>query len=147
MIQIRRVLCPTDFSAPAQRAADLAAEMASRFGARLLLVHVIPELDYPTRSFGMSIAFPHLKEELRGRANEALQAERKRLGGLDQVDGELRDGVAFEQILECVKAHQADLVVMGTHGHSGFAHFVLGSTAERVVRMATCPVLTVRHPG
>lgn len=147
MTTIRRILCPTDFSPTARHASDLAASVASSFGAQLVLLHIVPELDYPTRSFGMAMAFPRLREELRARATQELEAEQRRLGGPSKVTTELRDGVAYEQILDCAKAQQVDLIVMGTHGHSGLAHLVLGSTAERVVRMAACPVLTTRHPG
>lgn len=144
MTKIRRIVCPTDFSPTARRASDYAAEMARSFGAEVVLLHVIPELNYPTRSFGMASAFPHLREELHVRAAEELAAEAKRVDPAGKIQTELRDGVAHEQILDCAKSRQADLIVIGTHGHTGLARFVLGSTAERVVRMSECPVMTVR---
>ncbi len=146
MTKIRRIVCPTDFSPTAHHACDYAAEIAKSFGAELILLHVIPEMSYPTRSFGMAVAFPHLREELRQRANEELEGERKRLDPSIKTTTELRDGVSHEQILDCAKTQGADLIVMGTHGHTGLAHLMLGSAAERVVRMATCPVMTVRIP-
>lgn len=144
MVQIRRIVCPTDFSPTARHACDYAAELARSFGAELVLLHVIPELNYPTRSFGMAVAFPHLREELHQRSRDELAAEAKRFDPSLKVVTEVRDGISHEQVLDCAKAHQADLIVMGTHGHTGLAHMVLGSTAERVVRMADCPVMTVR---
>lgn len=144
MTKIQRIVNPTDFSPTAGHASDYAAEIARTFGAELILLHVIPELSYPTRSFGMASAFPHLQSELHTRAKEALEAERQRLGAATKVTIELRDGASHEQVLDCAKARKADLIVMGTHGHTGLAHLVLGSTAERVVRMAECPVMTVR---
>jgi|JI10StandDraft_1071094.scaffolds.fasta_scaffold06129_6 universal stress protein A len=146
MTKIRRIVCPTDFSPTARIAIDYAAEMARSLGAEMVLLHVVPELSYPTRSFGMANAFPHLREELHKRASEELEAERARLDPATKVTTELRDGVSHEQVLECAHAQKADLIVMGTHGHTGLTHLVLGSTAERIVRMADCPVMTVRTP-
>lgn len=144
MKPIRHILCPTDFSPTAQQACDYAAGMARAFGAEIILVHVIPEMNYPTRSFGMAVAFPNLREELHQRAQAELDRQRQNLGSDLKSITEVRQGVSHEQILECAKAFHADMIVMGTHGHTGLTHFVLGSTAERVLRMSTCPVLTVR---
>lgn len=146
MIKIRRIICPTDFSVTARRAVDYAAEMARSFGAELVLLHVIPELNYPLRSFGMASSFPHLREELHMRAKESLEALQAEVGAGLTVRTELRDGESHEQVLECAKADSADLIVIGTHGHTGIKHALLGSTAEKVVRLSTCPVLTVRTP-
>ncbi|MBL9078123.1 MAG: universal stress protein [Planctomycetes bacterium] len=143
MIQIRRIVCPTDFSPTAARAVDYAAEMARSFGAELTLLHVIPEMNYPLRSFGMASAFPHLREELHQRAADELAAVKAKIAGA-RVDTLLRDGEAHEQVLATTKALGADLIVMGTHGHTGLKHALLGSTAEKVVRLSDCPVLTVR---
>ncbi|MBX3463542.1 MAG: universal stress protein [Planctomycetes bacterium] len=144
MIQIRRIVCPTDFSPTAARAVDYAAEMARSFDAELTLLHVIPEMTYPLRSFGMATAFPHLREELHQRADDALQQIKAQLGANTKVSTLLRDGDAHAQVLECAKSLGADLIVMGTHGHTGLRHALLGSTAEKVVRLSECPVLTVR---
>jgi nucleotide-binding universal stress UspA family protein len=144
MIQIRRIVCPTDFSPTAARAIDYAAEMARSFGAELTLLHVIPEMTYPLRSFGMATSFPHLREELHKRADEALQEAKAKVGSQTRVSTMLRDGEAHVQILECAKTIGADLIVMGTHGHTGLKHALLGSTAEKVVRLSDCPTLTVR---
>jgi nucleotide-binding universal stress UspA family protein len=147
MIKLTRIVCPTDFSPTASRAVDYAAALADSFGAKLVLLHVIPEMSYPLRSFGMASSFPHLKEELHERAREELD---KRAAAIKsqlpkvEVSIDLRDGEAHEAALECAKAHGADMIVIGTHGHTGLKHALLGSTAERVVRMSDCPVLTVR---
>ncbi len=146
MIKIRRIVCPTDFSVTARRAVDYAAEMARSFGAELVLLHVIPELNYPLRSFGMASSFPHLREELHTRAKESLEQLASAIPGGLTIRTELRDGESHEQILECAKTEQADLIVIGTHGHTGIKHALLGSTAEKIVRLSTCPVLTVRTP-
>lgn len=147
MITLSTIVCPTDFSKAASRAVDYGAAMADSFGAKLVLLHVIPELNYPLRSFGMASSFPQLLKELHERARDSLQKRSDEVhatfAGL-QIELELRDGDAHEGVLEAAKAHQADMIVMGTHGHTGLKHALLGSTAEKVVRMAACPVLTVR---
>jgi len=143
MIQIRRIVCPTDFSPTAARAVAYAAEMARTFGAELTLLHVVPEMNYPLRSFGMASAFPHLREELHLRADDELQKAKAAIKDA-KVNTLLQDGEAHVQVLECAKATGADLIVIGTHGHTGLKHAFLGSTAEKVVRLSDCPVLTVR---
>ena len=143
-MRIRRIVCPTDFSAPAGNAVEYAAEMARAFGAELLLLHVIPAMNYPLRSFGMAWPLPNLHEELRAHAAAELEKVMKGIGPGVNVRTELRDGDAHAQVLACAKANHADLIVMGTQGHTGLKHALLGSTAERVVRLAECPVLTVR---
>jgi nucleotide-binding universal stress UspA family protein len=122
--------------------------MARSFGADLVLLHVIPELNYPLRSFGMASSFPHMQAELHQRADEELLKEKERVGNGLRVQVLVRNGEVHVQVLEAAKDVHADLVVMGTHGHPGLKHAVLGSTAERVVRLCPCPVLTVRpHAG
>jgi nucleotide-binding universal stress UspA family protein len=147
MTRIQRIVCPTDFSPTAAKAVDYAADLARSLGAELVLLHVIPDLNYPIRGLGMAAAFPHLREEVHARANEQLGALPAKLGQGLVVKTEVRDGAPHDVILAAAKDHGADLIVMGTHGYTGLKHALLGSAAERVVRLATCPVLTVRHPG
>ena len=146
MATIRRIVCPTDFSPTARPAAQYAGELAKSFGAEVVLLHVGPELSYPTRGLGMSTAFPTLQQELHQRAQEELEKQRQQFDPAVPVRTELRDGQAYEQILDCASACKADLIVLGTHGHTGLKLMLLGSTAERVVRLAACPVMTVRKP-
>ena len=144
MTKIRRIVCPTDFSPTASHAVAYAAELARSFDADLVLLYVLPELNYPIRGLGMASAFPHLREELHTRAKEQLTEVQKGLGSGLRTSIELRDGAPDEMILACAKDLRADMIVMGTHGHTGIKHAILGSSAERVVRLAECPVLTVR---
>ncbi|HEB54603.1 MAG TPA: universal stress protein [bacterium] len=149
MIEFNRIVCPTDFSPTSSHAVDYAATLAHSFDAELVLLHIIPEMTYPLRSFGMAHSFQHIQEELHTRANESLKKR------ADQIHAKLpkirirfalRDGEAHEETLACAKEEQADMIVMGTHGHTGITHALLGSTAEKVVRLSECPVLTVRTP-
>tara|TARA_R110002073_G_C9318445_1_gene568194 strand:- start:61 stop:513 length:453 start_codon:yes stop_codon:yes gene_type:complete len=150
MIKLARIICPTDFSPTSTRAAEYAATMAEAFGAELVLLHVIPVMDYPLRSFGMSASFHHIQEELETRAEESLKV---RMAELQKALPKLKvrplvaHGEAHVATLECAKKESADMIVLGTHGHTGITHALLGSTAEKVVRLSTCPVTTVRTPG
>ena len=143
-MKIRRIVCPIDFSPTAGHAVEYATEMARAFGAELLLLHVIPAMNYPLRSFGMAWPLPNLQEELRAHAAAEIEKVKKSVGPGVTVRTELRDGESHAQVLACAKANNADMIVMGTQGHTGLKHALLGSTAERVVRLAECPVLTVR---
>lgn len=144
MTTIRKILCPTDFSPTARKATDLGLEMAQRFGAELVLLHVLPDLTYPIRSLGTVAAFPNLHEELHKRANEELREYAALLHTTVPVTLELRDGPPHVGVLHCAAELNCDLIVIGTHGYHGVKHMLLGSTAEKVVRAAGCPVLTVR---
>jgi nucleotide-binding universal stress UspA family protein len=124
-----------------------AAALAKAQGSELVLLHVVPELNYPIRGLGMAEALPHLRQELHQRAKEQLQEVQRGLGAGLNVRLELRDGTAHDAILACANEVGADLIVMGTHGYTGIKHALLGSSAERVVRLASCPVLTVRSKG
>jgi nucleotide-binding universal stress UspA family protein len=146
MTQFHTIVCPTDFSPTAETAVRYGASLARAYGAELVLLHVLPQLHYPLRGLGMAAAFPHLQEELHTRAKERLQAAVQLAGEGVTVRTELRDGEAYEGVLAAAHDLKADLIVMGTHGHTGLKHALLGSTAERVVRLAECPVLTVRAP-
>ena len=146
MITIRRIVCPTDFSPSAAHAANHAAAMAKAFGAEVTLVHVLPEMNFPVRGLGMTAMFPQLLEEMRARAKEQLQQAQAALAGIP-CRTELREGRPHEVILAVAQEVSAGLIVLGTAGHTGLAHALLGSVAERVVRLATCPVLTVRAPA
>ncbi|MCA8976063.1 MAG: universal stress protein [Planctomycetes bacterium] len=140
----RRIVCPTDFSDPARRAAAYAVKLAKSCGAEVVLLHVVAEMSYPMRSLGTVTAFPNLQTELHNRAKEELEESRARLDPDVSIRTEMRNGEVHEQILECAKECDADVIVIGTHGHTGLRHMLLGSSAEKVVRMSECPVLTVR---
>lgn len=150
MIQLHRILCPTDFSPTSAHAADYAATVARSCDAELLLLHVIPEMTYPMRSFGMSHSLEHIQDELQEKATQRIEQRATQLKGEHgdlQVRCILRSGEPHEEALACAQAESADLIVMGTHGHTGLTHALLGSTAEKVVRMSERPVLTVRAPA
>jgi universal stress protein A len=143
-----RILVPTDFSAPSDGALTAAKELATRFGASLHLVHVLED-GYAVAAYSaeaLGYLPPGIRESWQQEAEKHLNAlltpaERTQLKATTTV---LFGGPAAREIVEHAKDQHMDLIVMGTHGRGGFAHLLLGSVAERVVRTALCPVLTVR---
>ena len=149
MDRFTRIVCPTDFSKTSDRAAEYAAMLAATFGSELLLLHVIPEIDYPMHSFGISESLAHIQTELDEKAKESLAkvADVAKQAHPDlAVQCILRDGAVHEEILACVSEQNADVVVVGAQGQGMLSDALLGSIAERVIRTATCPVLAVPSP-
>ena len=148
MISLNRILAATDFSPSSDHALRYAAEFAQRFGAELHLLHVTQDL--ATAALAMAPLIP-AEVDYREQQFEVASRELDRLPAalglkVPKAVREVREGTAFVEIIRYARDHQIDLIVMGTHGRSGLAHVLLGSVAERVVRKAPCPVLTVRPP-
>ena len=143
MIGIRTILHPTDFSASSEYAFRLARALARDQVARLIVLHVGPQ---PLTALGGTAAVPPLPEEY-GRAELERMLQKIQAPELDdRFEHRLVFGDTVPEILRAAVGSRADLVVMGTHGRTGLGRLLLGSTAEQVLRRATCPVLTVR-PG
>jgi nucleotide-binding universal stress UspA family protein len=137
MINIHVVLHPTDFSEISERALPYAIEFAHRYGARLVLLHV---LDLPFSAISMA-------EEAIVDAQDKLDAmiPGKHRDRLDLV-ALVKRGDPCEEICRIAREQRADIIIIGTHGSGGWRHAILGDTAEKVVRHAPCPVLTIRDP-
>lgn len=138
-----RIAVPTDFGPSSQAALELAIDLAQKYGAKLTLIHVyeIPTYGYAGSSYNVMDLLTPVEEAARAQMKDALAALQKRAPG---ADGLLRKGDASHEILTAIGEAKADLVVMGTHGRQGASHVLFGSVAEKVVRRATVPVLTVR---
>ena len=141
---LERVLFPTDFSDTAEHAFEYARDLARRFDAGLHMLHVVP--DPKSQHWGgdaAGIAIPNLLETW------TADAER-RLGELApngvRTERAIRVGHPFVEIVRYAGSHAIGLIVMGTHGRGPVKHMLLGNVAEKVVRKAPCPVLTVRKP-
>jgi nucleotide-binding universal stress UspA family protein len=137
-------LVPIDFSTNAEQALDYAIRLARTLDARLTVLHVIQPV--PMAGVDMGVARPeaYLRE-----VEEAVQRNMEEALGRVAAAGLTAErvvlyGVPFQEIVEAAKARQADLIVMGTHGHTGLMYVLLGSVAEKVVRLAPCSVLVVR---
>jgi nucleotide-binding universal stress UspA family protein len=143
----RHILVPHDFSDTAQHALSFAIVLAEKLGARVTVMHayeLAPPVGYGE---GLWISAETLAQ-IQQAAGEALDGVAKRAArsGVN-VDQALRQGTAWSEINAAAKELDADLIVMGTHGRHGFAHALLGSVAEKVVRTSQCPVVTVRAPA
>jgi len=140
-----RIVVPTDFSESAEDAWGLAQRLATVSGAELVLVHVLVETPlFDEGPFTMD-RVRKVFEAARKWGQESLDAwvGRAHASGL-KARGVLRTGVPYREIVDLVTDERADLVVIGTHGRGGLERALLGSVADRVVRLAPCPVLTVR---
>jgi len=136
------ILVATDFSESAQRALDLAVEMARKFATDLTLVHC---WEPPSYSYGGGLYVPvdlitPIEKGANRALDEALAELKKRVPAAKSM---LRSGSAWEEILLAAREIHADLIVVGTHGRRGLNRMLLGSVAEKVVRMAEIPVLSV----
>jgi nucleotide-binding universal stress UspA family protein len=148
MIDLHRILVPTDFSKYSQNALTYAVAFAEKFGAELHLLHVVQDLAVfiPDMIAVAPPVVPSVKE-----MTAAVYAAFDRLIEQNKLERftfqrAVREGSPFYEIIRFAKEENIDLIVLGTHGHGGLAHMLLGSVTEKVVRKAPCPVLTVRHP-
>jgi len=140
-----RLVVPTDFSAGSERAWAVARRLAERLGAELVLVHVLVETPlYSEGPFTMKRA-RDVFDAARAWAVKTLGewAATAAAGGLS-ARWVVRTGVPHEEIVGAAAQERADLVVIGTHGRGGLDRALLGSVADRVIRLAPCPVMTVR---
>lgn len=147
MKQIATILFANDFSESSGNAFDYAMELAQKFSARLVIIHVINE-PVDLRGFYVPhISFDNLEKEITEGAEKMMDRFcADKLQGFPNYEKAVVSGIPYEEIVRKAEETNADLIVMGTHGRKGLDHMLFGSTAERVVRGARCPVLTVRLP-
>jgi len=141
----KKILAPIDFSPASKNAVKYALRFAEEFGADLTLLHVLepaPSTSFmaipgatPFREIDFSTAEKNLKS--------TVASSRK--GKTERPSWKIRVGLPSHEIVEAAKEADVDLIVIATHGYTGWKHFCIGSTAERVVRAAPCPVLVVRE--
>ena len=153
MFVVEKILCPTDFSGPAAQALETAVALAEKFSAELVVVHVIAppvSLGGADAAIGVAAAgvrMPMIMPELEPRAREAIRKlVAERIPAHLACRSHILFGRAAEEISGLADREGADLIVMATHGQSGWGKVLFGSVAERVVRLAECPVLTVKPP-
>lgn len=148
MVPIRRILFPTDFSEHAEHAWLFALQFAQDFGAEVHVLHVVAPPPRLTEAYSMNFDPEKFAAALTAEAQTSLDrlVEGAKPRNLT-FHKEVRMGVDFHEIIDYARKHQIDLIVMATHGRTGLAHALVGSVAEKVVRKAPCPVLTVKHPA
>jgi len=147
-MQIKTILFPTDFSNGARAAMDHAISLAKDYQAKLILLYVIQDISIAEWYIPSSISAGELIEDMQKSAWQEMDK------WIAEVSKQVKDvekmvvrGVPFVEIIQTAKERNADLIVIGTHGRTGIDHMLFGSTAEKVVRKAACPVLTVRIAG
>lgn len=143
---INNILAPIDFSDYSKNALKYAAEFAKEFNAKLYLIYVVEPMIYPADFSMGQIAIPSTDIDLHARAEEELKNLAKSINSGLKVETMIKTGKPFVEIIETAKEKDIDLIIIATHGHTGVEHLLFGSTAEKVVRKAPCPVLTLREP-
>jgi nucleotide-binding universal stress UspA family protein len=148
MPDIKKILCPVDFSAGSKASLSYAQDLAKRVGAELYLVHAYENPVYVLPMSGYVGPTAEILAGVRKQIDDELARWKDEVAkqGL-VVRGEVLEGAPYRVVLDAADEYKPDLIVMGTHGRTGLAHVLIGSVAERVVRMAHCPVLTVRTPA
>jgi nucleotide-binding universal stress UspA family protein len=150
---MKTILVPTDFSSTARSAIDVAVNIAKKAGAELILLHIIEDVDEDSFNV-VGEASAGVPVENRLFTMKLIQKSKRQLAeAVDQasqnglkVSGKLRVGNAYHNINQTIVEQKVDLVVMGTHGTSGYEEVMVGSNTEKVVRRSSCPVLSVNRP-
>jgi nucleotide-binding universal stress UspA family protein len=148
MLPIKKILTTTDFSEPSYKALEIAGELALSFSAEVVVVHVVGKIPVlPALPTHATIDVPLYQEKLEEAARAALEGVIEgRFPKKVKATPIIRHGYAAEGILEVAEEQSPDVIVIATHGETGVRHLVFGSVAEKVVRLATAPVLSIRSP-
>lgn len=146
-MDIKRILVPVDFSDYSKNALKYAVGFATKFDAELFLVYVVEPQVYPADFTMGQVAVPPMETDMSKIAENELEALMKQeIGGKIKATKIIKVGQPFIEIIETATENDIDLIIIATHGHTGVEHLLFGSTAEKVVRKAPCPVLTLREP-
>ena len=142
-----KILFALDFSENSEHAFDYAITMAKNFNARLVIIHVIQEPVDLSGFYVPHISFEKLEKEIEEGAEKMMEKFcRTMISDFTNYETGIVSGIPYEEIIKKADKEDASLIVMGTQGRKGIDHLLFGSTAERVVRNAKCPVMTVRLP-
>ena len=141
-LEFKHLLVPIDFGESSSEALEVAVELAMRFHSRLTLVHVyeIPSYVYGGMTYATADLFAPIEDAAREHLEKTLRVVHKRVPGATSV---LRRGAPATEVLDLVERMRPDLVVLGTHGRKGLRRVLIGSVAEKIVRLSPVPVLTV----
>lgn len=147
MHTIKNILVPIDFSNYSKNALRYAVNFAKLFKSKVYLVYVVEPVIYPSDFSMGQVTFPVNDLEMNVRAkDELINLAKSEIGSEIEVETIIKTGKPFVEINETASELDIDLIVIATHGHTGMEHLLFGSTAEKVVRKAPCPVLTLREP-
>jgi universal stress protein A len=148
-VQLRRILVPVDLSDFTAPVINYALPYALQFGAEVILLHIFEPRSYSLDSIIVPPEMEEANMQMKQRVQQQLDELRAQAvsGRPLQARSLVRSGKPYHEICQAAEALDCDLIILGTHGYTGLKHLYLGSTAERVVRHAPCPVLTVRPPS
>ncbi len=145
--EIKKILVPIDFSDYSKSSLKYAVNFVKKFNAEIQLVYVVEPVIYPPDFSMGQIAIPSVDLEMDKRAIEELdKLAEKNIPRELKVKTIVKTGKPFLEIIDTAIEENIDLIIIATHGHTGVEHILFGSTAEKVVRKAPCPVLTLREP-
>ncbi len=146
MLPIKKICCPTDFSDPSYEALKTANEMALHFNADLLLVHVVTPIPViPIHDDPTSFNLPLYEKEMEVSAAKALnQIQQEKVPAAIRVQTVVVQGDPATRIVQLAEDEAADIIVIATHGFTGWKKVMFGSVTEKVIRLAHCPVLSIR---
>ncbi len=144
---IKKILVPIDFSDYSKNALKYALEFSKSFNAKLYLVYVIEPLVFPADFSMGQISLPAMDVETTDRAKDELASlVKSEFGETNDVETIIKTGKPFVEINDTARDLDVDLIIIASHGHTGVEHLLFGGTAEKVVRKAPCPVLSLREP-
>ena len=149
MLPIKKIICPTDFSEPSYEALKTAIEMAIHFSAELIAVHVVTPIPFiPIHDDPSSFNLPLYEKEMEASAQKSLdEVFREKIPKSVHRRTMVIQGDPATQIVRLADDENADIIVIATHGLTGLRKFMFGSVTEKVIRLATCPVLSIRVPS
>ncbi len=147
MIKIERILFPTDFSACSKHALKYALDFSMERSAKLYILHVIPKINVSAGLGTLNTPLSRIYDEMGREAKKNIShlIPRRFLEKI-KVETIIVKGEPFVEIIKAAKKYDIDLITIATHGRTGVSRMLIGSTAEKVVRKAPCPVLCVKHP-
>jgi nucleotide-binding universal stress UspA family protein len=146
-LEIKKILVPIDFSDYSKSSLKYAANFSNKFNAEITLIYVVEPVIYPPDFSMGQIAIPSVNAEWDLKAKEELdKLGKQEIPESVKVSTIIKTGKPFLEIIDTAAEENIDLIIIATHGHSGVEHILFGSTAEKVVRKAPCPVLTLREP-
>jgi len=144
-MQIKRILFPTDFSETTVHTAAFAADLAEKYGAKIYILHIIYDITRDSGIYGSRMNLDSLYLEVRKGADEEMDRIASTFPDNLEVQRVIRIGSPYSDILSFADEEAIDLIVIGSHGKKGLDRVLFGSTAQKVIRRAKCPVLTVRE--
>jgi len=149
MLPIKKIICPTDFSEPSYEGVAAACEVASHFGAEMVLAYVMSPIPLiPTPDGAAILNVPTYQQEMENYARDSLdEVVKGRIPAGIRSRIRVLVGDPADRIVALAGEEKADIIIMATHGEKGWRRFISGSVTERVVRLADCPVLTIHPPA